>query len=252
MTQTLNLLVNLSRQLGDPARDYVILGEGNTSAQENAGTFWVKASGTQLHQIQPTDFVQVRLEPMLDLLAKEPVTDAGIAQALTDAKVDSDNPRKPSVETMLHALCLAQDGVDFVGHTHPTAVNSLTCSRHFENILAGRIFPDEIVYGGIAPLLIPYVDPGLPLTKAVGVGIERYIETHGVAPKAIWLKNHGLLALGKSPQQVLAITAMAVKTAGILQGTMAFGGPHYLTEAQVNRIHTRPDEQHRRRVSATA
>ena len=39
-------LIAMSRTLGDPANDYVILGEGNTSVQADAESFWVKASGT--------------------------------------------------------------------------------------------------------------------------------------------------------------------------------------------------------------
>ena len=45
---TLDQLVALSNRLGDPAHDYVILGEGNTSARADAGSFWVKTSGAEL------------------------------------------------------------------------------------------------------------------------------------------------------------------------------------------------------------
>ena len=62
----------------------------------------------------------------------------------------------------------------------------------------------------------------------------------------ILIQNHGLIVLGKSPQQVLDVTAMAVKTARILLGACAAGGPHFLSERDVARIHTRPDELYRR------
>ena len=39
---------------------------------------------------------------------------------------------------------------------------------------------------------------------------------------------------------------MAVKTARILLGTYAAGGPHFLSEKDVARIHTRPDEHFRK------
>ena len=39
---------------------------------------------------------------------------------------------------------------------------------------------------------------------------------------------------------------MAVKAARILLGTYAAGGPHFLSEKDVARIHTRPDELYRR------
>jgi hypothetical protein len=38
---------------------------------------------------------------------------------------------------------------------------------------------------------------------------------------------------------------MFVKTARILLGTAAFGGPSFLTEENVRRIYTRPDEKYR-------
>jgi hypothetical protein len=40
---------------------------------------------------------------------------------------------------------------------------------------------------------------------------------------------------------------MAVKAARILLGTAAFGGPNFLTEENVRRIYTRPDEKYRER-----
>jgi len=45
---------------------------------------------------------------------------------------------------------------------------------------------------------------------------------------------------------VEAITAMACKTARILAGAHIFGGVHYMTKENVERIYTRPDEHCRR------
>ena len=60
------------------------------------------------------------------------------------------------------------------------------------------------------------------------------------------MQNHGIVALGRSAQQVLDVTAMAVKTARVLLGTFAAGGPRFMSEHDVARIHTRPDEHFRR------
>ncbi len=57
------------------------------------------------------------------------------------------------------------------------------------------------------------------------------------------MQNHGLIALGRTAQEVENITAMAVKAARVLLGTYALGGPHFLSPAAVDRIHTRPDER---------
>jgi hypothetical protein len=40
---------------------------------------------------------------------------------------------------------------------------------------------------------------------------------------------------------------MMVKTARVLLGTFAAGGPRFMPEAEVKRIHGRPDEHYRRK-----
>ena len=69
-------------------------------------------------------------------------------------------------------------------------------------------------------------------------------------PKVVLMQNHGLIALGASAGEVDNITSMYVKTCRVLLGTYALGGPHFLTQANVDRIHTRPDELYRRSALA--
>lgn len=242
----LEQLVALSNELGRPELDYVILGEGNTSARADDKSFYVKGSGTQLRTITGDGFARVAFEPVLAMVERPDMSDAEVKSALTAAKVDPSTGPHPSVETLLHALCLQLPGVNFVGHTHATAINMLTCSVGFEQAYAGRLFPDEIVSCGPAPVLVPYTDPGVPLAVEVWRRIQAYIDQYGEQPKLILIQNHGPIVLGKSPQHVLDVMAMAVKTARVLLGTFAAGGPRFLSEHDVNRIHTRPDELYRR------
>jgi rhamnose utilization protein RhaD (predicted bifunctional aldolase and dehydrogenase) len=211
-------LITLSHNLADPALDYVILSEGNTSARAAADTFWVKASGTELRTIKREGFVRVSFERVLNILDDPDLDDEAVKQRLDATRVDPESTGgvRPSVETVLHAICLGLEGVSFVGHTHPTAINALTCSAAFETAVSGRLFPDEIVICEV--------------------------------PKVILMQNHGLIALGRSADQVENITAMAVKTARVLMGTYALGGPHFMTPQAVERIHTRPDEAYRRKL----
>jgi rhamnose utilization protein RhaD (predicted bifunctional aldolase and dehydrogenase) len=184
------------------------------------------------------------------------LTDAQVKRRLSEAKVDSatglqpapDDGVQPSVETVLHAICLSLEGVNFVGHTHPTAVNALTCSAAFETAVSGRIFPDEIVLCGPASVVVPYTDPGVPLARQVRSLIDQYLDEYREVPKVILMQNHGLIALGRTAQQVENITAMAVKAARVLLGTYALGGPRFMTHRAVQRIHTRPDELYRRKI----
>ena len=245
----LTQLVTMSNNLGDPALDYVILGEGNTSARADADTFWVKASGTELRTIDSTGFVRVRFDQVLALLDEGDLSDDEVKAGLDAAKVDQSVTARPSVETVLHALALQLEDVNFVGHTHPTAINALLCSQKAEEAASGRLFPDHIVYCGPASVYVPYTDPGLPLARKVRDLINRYVDEHREIPKVILMQNHGLIALGRTAQQVENTTAMAVKAVRVLIGTYALGGPRFLTARNVERIHTRPDELYRRGIA---
>jgi rhamnose utilization protein RhaD (predicted bifunctional aldolase and dehydrogenase) len=241
-------LVTLSNRLGDPALEYAILGEGNTSAREDEETFWVKASGIELRKSDANGFVRVCFKPVLEMLELKGLDDAGVKNHLEAAKFDSTTPGRPSVETVLHALALQLDGVNFIGHTHPTAVNAILCSNRVEEAISGRLFPDEIVYCGPAPVYVPYTDPGLPLAIAVKKAIDSYLFEYNQPPKVILMQNHGFIALGRTASEVENITAMYVKTARVILGTYALGGPRFLSAAAVSRINNRPDEHYRRKI----
>jgi rhamnose utilization protein RhaD (predicted bifunctional aldolase and dehydrogenase) len=244
--KTLDQLIAMSRVLGDPALDYAVLGEGNSSARIDADTFWVKASGAQLHTIEASGFVQVRFDGVLSMLEAEDLDDVEVKARLEAARVDPAATARPSVETVLHALALQLDGINFVGHTHPTAVNAILCSQKAEEAIAGRLFPDEIVYCGPAPVYIPYTDPGVPLARKVRDEINRYLEEYREKPKVVLMQNHGLIALGQTAVEVENITAMYVKTARVILGAYTLGGVQAMSPEAVARIHTRPDEQYRR------
>lgn len=246
-SDVLDDLILMSNHLGDPMFDYAILGEGNTSARIDDETFWLKASGTNLRTLDAGGLVRVRFDRLLELLHGDDIGDGAVRKGLSEAKVDPDSPNHPSTEAVLHAIALSLEGVNFVGHTHPTAINALTCSVAFEEATRGRLFPDEIVSCGPASVVVPYTDPGLPLARKVNELLDEFITAHGELPKVILMQNHGLIALGATAHEVEAIMAMAVKAARVLMGTYAFGGPHFLSPENVARIHTRPDEQYRRK-----
>ncbi|NDJ52239.1 MAG: class II aldolase [Chloroflexi bacterium] len=243
----LDELITLSVELGKPGNDYVILGEGNTSARANDETFWVKASGKSLNNIDAGGFVQVDYAAVITTLDSRSLSDSAIKQALREATI-GETELLPSVETMFHAVCLFEAGAEFVGHTHPTAVNAILCSQHAKEAYSGRIFPDEIVVCGPEPVFIPYTDPGLTLSIAIREGIRAYQDRLQRDPKLILLQNHGMIALGRTASEVQRITAMAVKVSRILQAAYAVGGPNFLSAERVARIDTRPDEHYRQRM----
>jgi rhamnose utilization protein RhaD (predicted bifunctional aldolase and dehydrogenase) len=242
----LQQLIELSRHLGQPAHDYAILGEGNTSAAVDDETLYVKASGATLHGIGPEGFVRVRTKPILAMLDAEQLPDEAVRDGMMSACIESGSKR-PSVETLFHAYFLTLPGVRFVGHTHPTPVNSILCAREGQALFQGRIFPDEIVCCGIAPAWVPYTDPGQPLAREIRRCTQAYSEEYQVPPRILLMENHGLIALGETPRAVESASAMFVKTCRILLGTAALGGPRFLSEENVRRIYSRPDEKYRER-----
>ena len=248
--QILEELLILSRRLGDPIHDWAILGEGNTSARIDGETFFVKASGSQLSTISADQFAEVKCAPIVEALnASRDYTDTEVKDLLLGSCVGG-NGKMPSVETLLHAYLLSLHGVTFIGHTHVTTINGLLCSeRGWQTMQAsGRMFPDEIVVCGEAPCCVAYVDPGLPLARELRDRVEGYIDEYGTWPKTIYMQNHGFIAVGKTSKEVESITMMADKAARVMLGAMACGGPTFLSEENVRRIATRPDEHYRQKA----
>ncbi|MEM9882165.1 MAG: class II aldolase/adducin family protein [Planctomycetota bacterium] len=247
-------LLELSHALGDPARQMAILGEGNTSVRADHDSFWVKASGSELRTLRPEQVVRVSFAACAKMLEAaaggKTFTDDEVKDALLAAVVEGGDGVRPSVETVLHAALLQQPGVSFVGHTHPTAINALTCSDRFGDALTKRLFPDQIVVCGESAVLVPYVDPGLPLALEVRDGCVAYRKRYGESPKTVFMRNHGFIALGMSAKQVLQVSQMAVKSAEVLGGALAVGEPTFMTDTQVARIAGRDDEHYRQKVLA--
>ncbi|MCK6489209.1 MAG: class II aldolase/adducin family protein [Planctomycetes bacterium] len=241
---SLNDLVSMSNALGAPALDAAILGEGNTSARCDGDTFWVKGSGCTLASMGAGDFVHLRFREILGLMGKA-ADEKLISSTYEAAKVDPAQKRRPSVETLFHAVLLSYPGINVVAHTHPTFVNSLTCSPGWDVNLAGRMFPDEAVVMGRDSVFVPYTDPGVPLASAIKAGVDGYIARFGEAPKVVYMQNHGLIALAASHGEAVNITAMAIKAARIRLGALTAGGIRTLPAATIDHLVARPDEKYR-------
>ncbi|MEO5951603.1 MAG: class II aldolase/adducin family protein, partial [Chloroflexia bacterium] len=166
---------------------------------------------------------------------------AGLLASLVDS-----THSVPSVEIFLHAICLAEGGARWVGHTHTISANTILCSRLGAEPFLNHLFPDGIVVCGVAPATIPYVDPGFMLGLAAREEFIRYRAQYNRQPKLLLMVNHGVVALGQTSTEVLNIMLMVDKWAKILLGTYALGGPNYLTQSDVDRIDNRLDEHYRR------
>lgn len=251
-TEAMHQLLELSHTLGSTSHDWAILGEGNTSTRVDTETFFVKASGSQLGTLTAAQVSHVRFAPILTVLnSTDDLSDTQAKDLLFSSCVDGGaSGLKPSVETLLHAFLLTLPDVNFVGHTHVTTINGLLCSaRGWEAVKScGRMFPDEIVVCGVAPCCVPYVDPGIPLARALRDAVLKYQQDFGMRPKTIYMQNHGFIALAKTAQEVVNIHLMADKAARVMLGAFACGGPAFLTPDNVDRIFSRPDEHYRQKA----
>lgn len=265
----------MTRALGEPSMDYVIIGEGNTSMRIDDETFFVKASGHAMHGIDENGFARLRLAPILAMLDDPPQTlseqnritaSAVIPRRSVSPRPDSSGATEgrlgippdssgategrlsPSIEASFHAMLLHECGARYIGHTHPTAINQIMCSGFAADFARQRRFPDEVVLCGPQSMLAPYADPGLPLAIIMRESLRAYMAELGEAPKLILLENHGMIALGDSPAEVLNITAMAVKAARIFLGALLTGKPTRLPDEEVWHLFRRPDEIYRRNL----
>jgi len=247
-TRAREAVLTLSHELGREDRRLAILGEGNTSARVSATTFVVKASGSNLASLSRADVTECRFAELLALLEQDLMTDAAIDQTLFAVRVDAD-ARKPSVEAIFHAYLLTLPGVNFIGHTHPVAINQVLCSKHARTFAKRRLFPDEVVCCGVESVFVPYLDPGLKLAQGIRRAVVAYIKRISRPPRVILLENHGIIALGATLESVLAATKMTVKAAEIFVGAAAISGqPRFLSAAQIVRIAGRPDEHYRQKA----
>ncbi len=244
----LRALLALSHELGREERQLALLGEGNTSARLSERTFLVKASGFNLATLDKSGTTECQYKTLLPLLTSKPRSDSAVHDALLASRV-SPVANKPSVEAIFHAFLLTLPGVSFVGHTHPIAVNGLLCSKHARLFARRRLFPDEVVCCGTESVFVPYTDPGLHLALAIRRQVIAFINRFKRPPRIVLIESHGLIALGATPESVLAATLMCSKAAEIYSRAAAVAGaPKFLSQSQVARIAGRADEHYRQKV----
>ena len=238
-------LVGLSRSLGDPAKDLVILAEGNTSQRLDEHSIAVKASGAYLADATRDDFVILDIDPVMAVIDDETATQADLS-ALLDAGDHAGARRRGSIEALVHAAVHAIAPAEYVAHTHPTAVVSLLASVHAATAFDEWVYSDEAVVIG-TPLFVPYAEPGLALGRAFAERLRLAVAEAPEPPSLILLGNHGIVVRAGTAQAAEAITLMAVKGARIRLQALAVGGVSGLGADTVDHYFERADMAERRR-----
>ena len=244
-------LVSLSHRLGDPAKDFVILAEGNASQLLSDGRVAVKASGAYMATAGREEYVVTDVQPLIDLIEDPSTTQEELTTAL-DAGEQGGARRRGSIETLVHVAVQAVHPAAFVAHTHPTAVLGLLASIHAETAFAEWVYSDEAVVIGI-PLFVPYAAPGIALGRVFLERLRGYFAEHGELPSVVLLGNHGIVAIGGSADAVEAITMMTVKGARTRVQALSIGGTAGLGADAVKHYFERTDMAERRKtISGTA
>ncbi|MGI8590263.1 MAG: class II aldolase/adducin family protein [Nakamurella sp.] len=237
-------LIDLTRSLGRPERNLVILAEGNTSQRLTDGWVMVKASGSNMASATAEDFVAVEIAPLIELLENPGSTQADLTAAL-DAGVVDDRRCRASIEALVHVAVQAVAPAAFVGHTHPTAVVGILASVHAEAAYQHWVYSDEAVVVG-RPLFVPYASPGLELGRVVHQALERRWDEDGELPQLILLGNHGIVAIAPTARGVDGVSAMAVKGAEVRAIALAMGGVVPLPASAMAKFFARHDISERR------
>ena len=176
---------------------------GNISARRSDGNIVITPSSVDYAEMVLDDLVLIDLE--------------GAVQHARDG-------RHPSSEMHLHLACYqAFDDIGSVIHSHPVWATMFA--------IAHQPIPaciDEFaVYCGGEIRCADYAASGTP---DVGANAVKALQDRGAA----LIANHGLVAVGPRPDTALHITALVERSAQIVWGARALGGPVPIPE-EVNR-----------------
>jgi NAD(P)-dependent dehydrogenase (short-subunit alcohol dehydrogenase family)/rhamnose utilization protein RhaD (predicted bifunctional aldolase and dehydrogenase) len=190
-------LIEVSRHYGRGS-DFVISGGGNTSVK-GAERMAIKASGAALRDVAEAGFVELLRAPVRQILSRAYSADpfereAQIKADLMASRADPERGGRPSVEASLHEMLEWR----FVVHTHPFAVNALTCAANAE-AEARALFGDTALF-------VPYTDPGYRLAMRMHEGLESYRARQGSEPRIVLMQNHGLVVAADTIAEILALT----------------------------------------------
>ena len=185
--------------------EYSRAGGGNASVKLD-GVLYIKPSGVPLATLAAEDLVPLKLDVLLEALTSdEPVEGDPVRAAAARAALPHPGGRRPSVEILFHALM--PDAL--VLHCHPLVANALTCNVEAE-ALAAALLGDEAI-------VVPYIDPGVPLARGVAAVRDAYTARTGrPAPGITLLRNHGIIVSGNSAAEIAQRTQLltgAVQTA---------------------------------------
>jgi len=212
-------LLNLSHSVSK----FCVGMEGNVSMKTDLGLI-IKSSGSKLSNLNEEDLVLYNFSgEQLDNFEK-----------------------KGSMEIGFHAFLLQQENINFISHTHPINTLKILCTDHIDAFANYRLFPDQVVFNGKKSCIVPYVKPGNELAEVIKKEINLFLNINNEFPKLILLKNHGIIACGKTIEECIIISEICEKAAEIFINSILLGSVKYLTEPQVDNLINDENEKYRK------
>lgn len=195
-------IIELSHLYGR-GTDFVIAGGGNTSVKDRT-VMAIKASGFSLRDIGEQGFVELSREQVRSILGRTYPSDpmrreAAIKEDLMKSRTRPEAGGRPSVEASLHEMLEWR----LVVHTHPFAINALTCGVRGEEA-ARELFGQEALW-------IPYTDPGYRLAMLMLEKLTAWRAAHRGDPRIVLMQNHGLVVAADTPAEIRTITDEVVR-----------------------------------------
>lgn len=191
MEKEIKIITELSNKYGENAA-FVLAGGGNTSVK-NEDFLWVKPSGTALATIKENQFLKMDRVKLQTLFIQDYPENSSEREAIVKnimlSAIAPGHSGRPSVEAPLHNIFEAK----FVVHTHPAAVNGMTCSAQAEEVCK-KLFPEA--------LWVEYIDPGYTLAAGVKSRLDDYSAKNGSQPSVVFLQNHGVFVAADSAEEI--------------------------------------------------
>ena len=209
-TRLVERATKLARTFGhDP--EFSRGGGGNVSVKTD-GVLYIKPSGVGLGSLSAGDLMPLDLEPLARLLGEGSDEHAAsgseaVMSVAMAARLRPSGDQRPSVEVLFHVLIPRR----FVLHTHPTIVNAVCCAVDGVRV-AHDLFGDAVLW-------VPYVNPGLPLARAIREARMSFEQQRSKpAPDVLLLQSHGLIAAG---DEASAISTASWRVVGRIRGHLA-------------------------------
>lgn len=160
---------------------------GGNSSFKSGNNIFIKSSGYYLSDINENEgFAKLKLSPLQEFFRTTPSSPEKLKQCITENLISGNYP---SIEIGLHVIL-----GKLVLHTHPLAVNALTCHKDWQKILT-TLFAEAI--------LIPYATPGLALCQNIASAIQ-HLKLDVTQTLIFFLQNHGLIISGNSAAILIA------------------------------------------------